>query len=137
MEKPAWEATGGIHIGKSFMQSFQATWPFGRIEVFSDRILLKIQYVPGIFLKLFEKMGHLPAIMGTYKDIPDRIELNFSEINSYREIDAWFLGKGITFVHIDERAAPFLQFWFLSREQAKKMSELLEQNGVYKGRDRR
>ncbi len=38
IQKPIIEAMGGIHIGRSFMKSFQASWPFGKIEVYQDYI---------------------------------------------------------------------------------------------------
>ena len=58
-KKPLIEATGGIHIGESFMKSYQATWPFAKIEIYDDIIMLKLQYTPNFILKLFELFGIL------------------------------------------------------------------------------
>jgi len=41
-EKPIIEATGGIHIGKNFMMSFQASWPFGKIKIYQNHIILRL-----------------------------------------------------------------------------------------------
>ena len=129
-EKPWIEAIGGIHVGKSFLKSFQATWPFGKIEVYEDHILLKIQYVPGFFLRLFERMDSFPAMMGTYNNIPYRIELKYSDIKAFKETNAFIWGYGLTFIHKDEESAPFLQVW-IAKNKAKKIIERLNQNNIF------
>jgi hypothetical protein len=111
------------------LKSFQASWPFGKIEVYDDYLMLKIQYLPGFILRWFEKADKFPAMMGTYNDIPDRIELKYTDINSYKEKDLSALGYGLTFIHKDEESAPFLQVW-ISKGTAKKIVELLNQKGI-------
>jgi hypothetical protein len=128
-EKPLIEASGGIHIGRSFLKSFQASWPFGKIEVYDDYLVLKIQYLPGFILRWFEKADKFPAMMGTYNDIPDRIRLNYTDIKYYKEKDLSALGYGLTFVHRDEESAPFLQIW-ISKDTAKKITDFLNQKGI-------
>ena len=129
-EKPLIEASGGIHIGRTFLKSFQASWPFGKIEVYDDYLLLKIQYLPGFILRWFEKADKFPAMMGTYNDIPDRIKLKYTDINSYKEKDLSALGYGLTFIHKDEKSAPFLQVW-ISKEKAAEITKLLNDKNIF------
>lgn len=39
MEK-LYQQRGGAWIGNSFGESFQASWPFGKIELYSDKLVL-------------------------------------------------------------------------------------------------
>jgi len=75
-EKPMIEATGGIHIGETFMRSFQASWPFGKIEIYQDNIILKIQYIPNFILRLFQLANKSLGIMGEHKTILKEIKLS-------------------------------------------------------------
>ena len=126
------KATGGIHIGHSFMKSFQASWPFGRIDVYDDRIVLKVQYIPNFILKLFKAFGRLsrPTI-GSYKDVPKEIYLQYDEIKGYKEGDAKILGYGITFVHTNNQYPPFLQVW-ISKNKAKEIIGYLNNKRIFK-----
>lgn len=111
-KKPLIEATGGIHIGKNFFESFQASWPFGKIEVYEDMVVLKVQYIPDFILKIFEWSAKFPGpTIGSYKEIPKEIYLRYNEIRGYKERDMKIMGYGITFVHRNNKYPPFLQIW--------------------------
>jgi hypothetical protein len=130
-EKPIIEVTGGIHVGKTFMKSFQASWPFGKIEIYSDNIVLRIQYIPNFILRLFQTMGKLPNMVGTYKNIPNEITLTYSDIKGYKEKSAGIMGYDITILHANDQQAPFLQIW-VSKSKALKIIEYFNNNGIYK-----
>ena len=123
-EKPIVEVTGGIHIGKNFMMSFQASWPFGKIEIYQDNIILKIQYIPNFILRFFQLISKL---IGACKNIPREIELAYTDIRGYRKN---MLG-GITIIHVNDQYAPFLQIW-VSKNKAEKIISHFNSKGIYK-----
>ena len=41
MEK-IYEQRGGVWIGHSFGESFKASWPFGKLEIYTDKIILSV-----------------------------------------------------------------------------------------------
>ena len=129
--KPIIEATGGIHIGKTFVRSFQASWPFGKIEIYQDNIVLKVQYVPSLILRLFQLVGKLPGMVGSYKKIPKVIQLQYNEIKGYKEKDLSIGGYGITIIHTNDQQAPFLQVWIL-KNKAEEIINYLNNKGIYK-----
>ena len=128
---PIIDAVGGIHIGNNFMQSFAASWPFGRIEIYEDKLTLKVQYVPDFLLKIYELAGKFPFMMGAYKEIPKEIYLKYNEIKGYKEKNLSILGYGITFVHNNSQYAPFLQVW-VWKKNAQKIIEYLNKKGISK-----
>ncbi len=130
-KKPIIEATGGIHIGKTFMMSFQASWPFGKIEIYQDSVILKVQYIPNFILHLFQLAGKFPGMMGAYKDIPKEIKISYPDIRGYKEKNAWIMGYGVTIIHNNNQYAPFLQVW-ISKNKAKKIISYLNNKGIYK-----
>ncbi len=130
-KKPLIEATGGIHIGESFMKSFQASWPFGKIEIYEDIIVLKVQYTPNFILELFKLAGKLPGMIGAHKEIPKEIHLQDNEIKGYKEKDAKIMGYGITFIHTNNQYPPFLQIW-ISKNKAKEVIGYLNNKGIFK-----
>ena len=130
-EKPIIEATGGIHIGVSFIRSFQASWPLGKIEIYQDYLILRVQYVPNFILCFFQLIGKFPGMMGAYKNIPKEIKLTYANIKGYKEKNAWIGGYGITINHTDNQQAPFLQVW-ISKSKAKNIISFLNNNGIYK-----
>ena len=69
IEKPIIEASGEIHIGETFTRSFQASWPFGKIEIYQNNIILRVQYIPNFVLQFFQLMGKFSGIMKSYKNI--------------------------------------------------------------------
>jgi len=131
-EKPLFETTGGIHIGDDFMRSFQASWPFGKIEIYEDRIVLKVQYLPDFVLNLFRMFGKLPGMLGAHESIPTTITLRYEEVSGYKETNASFMGYGITFKHTNIQYPPFLQFWALWKGKGKVIVNYLNRRGVSK-----
>ncbi len=127
---PIIQATGGMHIGKSFLMSFQVSWPFGKIEVYEDRIVLRFQYLPDFVLRIFEWAGKIPKMIGSYRDIPKKIELTYDQIKGYKEKDLKAAGYGIAIIHTNNQQAPFLQFW-ASKDKAKKIIGYLNKQGIY------
>jgi hypothetical protein len=128
-KKPVIEATGGIHIGKSFIISFQASWPFGKIEIYDDRIVLQIQYLPDFILRLFQLASKIPMMMA-YKNIPRKIEFTYDKIKSYKYKNASTAGQGITIIHTDPEKAPFIQVW-VSRKKAKEIINYFNNKNIY------
>jgi hypothetical protein len=132
LPEPLFEAVGGIHIGGDFINSFQASRPFGKIEVYQDRVVLKIENVSDQGLGMFRLLGKIPFIPGTYKDIPREIDLPFELIKGYKKINLGPLGHGITFLHSEQTIPPFLQIW-LRKKDWKKVIESLN-NSISNGR---
>jgi len=97
-QKPLIEATGGIHIEVSFIRSFQASIPCGKLE-------------KNFILKIFSFIGKIPGMIGSYKDIPRVIQLQYNEIKEYKENNLSILGYGIAVVHNNTKYPPFLQVW--------------------------
>ena len=109
-EKPNVVASGGIHIGKNFFRSFQATRPFGKIELYQNEVVLKVQYIPKLILRLFRWAGNIPFMIGTYKDFPEEIILKYSEITGYYHTNYGISGVGIRIYHNNLNYPPFLYF---------------------------
>ena len=130
-EKPIVEATGGIHIGETFVKSFQASWPFGKIEIYQDSIVLKVQYVPNFILLFFQWIGKFFGMLGAYKDISKEIKLVYTDIKGYNEKNAWIMGYGITIIHTNKQYAPFLQVW-ISKNKAKTIISHFNNRGIHK-----
>ncbi|MCK5477115.1 MAG: hypothetical protein KAI55_04300 [Candidatus Aenigmarchaeota archaeon] len=130
-EKPIVEATGGIHIGETFVKSFQASWPFGKIEIYQDSIVLKVQYVPNFILLFFQWIGKFFGMLGAYKDISKEIKLVYTDIKGYNEKNAWIMGYGITIIHTNKQYAPFLQVW-ISKNKAKTIIGHFNNRGIHK-----
>jgi hypothetical protein len=135
-KNPIIDATGGIHIGETFMRSFQASWPFGKIEIYEDYIILKIQHVPAFLIKLFELHAKvtnklfLPS-WGSSQKIPKEINLSYSDIQGFKEKDAWIMGYGITIIHTNNKYPLFLQVW-ISKNKAKIIIRYFNNRGIYK-----
>ncbi len=130
--EPLFEAVGGIHIGESFIKSFQASKPYGKIEVYQDKIVLKIQYISDSVLRMFEMAGRIPFMPGTYKYIPREIELPYAFLEGYKKINRGILGYyGINFIHLDNRLPPFLQIW-LRKKDASQVIYYLDTIGLRK-----
>ena len=122
-KKPIIKATGSIHIGETFMMSLQASWPFGKIEIYQDHIFLRVQYIPNLILYLFQ------LLIG--ENISKGIRLSYSDISGYKEKNAWIMGYGITIIHVDNQHTPFLQIW-ISKNKAKKIISYLNSKNIYK-----
>ena len=94
--QPIIEATGGIYIGRNFFRSFQATRPFGKIELYQGVVILKVQFIPRFILRLFQWAGKIPFMIGIYKNFPEKIILPYSDIVSYTQTNSsTIMGCGI------------------------------------------
>ncbi len=112
------EATWWIHIGYNFIMSFQASFPFWKIEVYWDKVILVVQSIPNFIIKICEFFWKImPFLPGTYKKIPKEITLYYKDIKHIKERKLWkFLWYGITFVHTNSNFAPFLQMWLFEKD---------------------
>ena len=128
-EKPLLQARGGIHIGESFINSANASWPFGKIEVYKDRIILKLKFINESITQKFSR--------GMYKSnkstkIPTSISLSYSDIAGYKElrnpIFLWPLASGINFIHKIKKYPPYLNMSFFGGTTGK-IIQILESHG--------
>ena len=131
-EKPIIEATGGIHLAEKLMSYFRATWPLGKIEIYQDYIILKVQYVPNFILHFIQLIVNFSRTVGAHKSIPKEIKLSYDDIKGYKETNASSIIKyGITIIHTNNQYAPFLRVW-LFKYKAKKIISYLNSKDIYK-----
>lgn len=136
LEKPIIKATGGIHIGKTFLRSFQFSWPFGKVEVYEDGIILKVQYIRNYTVIFFQLISaFFPKTMKAYvggelKDIQKDIKLPYSDIKGYYKRDIGIAGPGIRIIHTNSQYAPFLQVWIF-KNKARAIIGYLNSRDIY------
>lgn len=132
------QATGGIYIGETFFRSFRCTWPFAKIKIYEDSIILKVQYVQSFtfaFLQLMRKL--FPKMMEVYigrdrdsTNILKDIKLSYSDIKGYKKQDFGLpLGHSITIVHTNNQYSPFLQVW-VSKNKSRAIVRYLNSRGI-------
>lgn len=115
------EAIGQINIGKTFVGSFCATWPFGKIEVYQDSVILKVRRI--------SNFSYGTKFIGTLKELNGMKLLN-NDIKGYKGINILSLVCGIIIIHINNKYPPFLQIW-ISKNKAQKIIEHFNSVGIY------
>jgi hypothetical protein len=132
-ESPAVVASGGILIGKNFFRAFQATSPFGKIELYDKNLVLSIQFIPRFILRFFRWAGNIRFMIGTYKNFPDRIVLNYPELTGYTQTSySSFSGCAIRLFHNNPAYPPFLYFRAKSQDASAIINYLKNHNVPYK-----
>ncbi|MEK6872376.1 MAG: hypothetical protein AABX16_05730, partial [Nanoarchaeota archaeon] len=127
-EKILFKSIGSIWIGESYLHSFSASWPFGKIEIYKNKLILRIQYFPDFILEnLFTKKEAIP---GTYKKIPKKIVLYYDDIIGYQEKKIpllWhLLGFGVRFIHKNKNYPPFIEMAFFGNKSQKIINFLID-----------
>jgi len=144
-KKILFKASGGIHVGESFLYSAQASGPFGKIEIHKDKIILEFDMPDKALQRVargFYNPGKLSDLkrIGEYnKNIPKKIVLSYKDIIGYSKTNipvlSSVLGYGIRFVHKNKKYPSFLQMWF-NRNNFKKIISFLESHNKKKIRIR-
>jgi hypothetical protein len=133
LEYPAVVASGSIFIGKNFFRAFQATRPFGKIELYDNNLVLSVQFIPRVILRLFRWAGNIPFMIGTYKNFPDKIVLKYSDLTGYTQTNySTFSGCAIRLFHNNPEYPPFLYFRARNKEANAIITYLKSKNVPYK-----
>ncbi|MDP3697840.1 MAG: hypothetical protein Q8R55_07605 [Candidatus Taylorbacteria bacterium] len=107
-KKSLLEATGGIWIGNYLYFCFQASSPFGKIEVYEDEVIFRIQNLPKLFIKSFELFGKITFL---FSNLPKEIHLPYTNIQRFKTTNLGPLGYGIRFIHNIDQYPPVLIIW--------------------------
>ena len=118
--KPVFESVGGIHFGTNAFFCFNATWPFGKIEIYNEEILMHVQYLPEFLLRFF--------FWPRYKVF--KVRLPYQKIKSFKAINWFIFGRGVRFKHDSSEYPPYIVFWAIRKRDQKKIMECLTSHGV-------
>jgi hypothetical protein len=125
-DKILFKATGGLKVGESFIYSAQATWPFGKIEMYKDKLVLLFD-IPQAILQRFARGVYRPK--NKFSKIPQKIVLNYKDITGYRPINLpiidLILGKSLLIVHKNKKYPPYINV-ILFGNKIKRVIEILE-----------
>ena len=137
-KKLTFTSRGGLHVGDSFIYSAQASWPYGRIEAYSNRLVLEFD-MTNFQLKYLARGVYNPikkwGDVGRFKKIPKKIVLEYKNIIGYKvtsiPILSLILGHGIRIVHKNKEYPPYLQMW-LTKKKIHELINILESKGKTK-----
>lgn len=129
VKKLLFSATGGLKVGESFIYSAQATWPFGKIEMYEDKLILSFD-MPQVALQRFARGVYRPK--NKFSKIPQKIVLSYKDIIGYRSLNvpivSLILGKVLLIVHKNKRYPPYINI-ILFGGKTKKVMHILQSKG--------
>ncbi|MEK6860704.1 MAG: hypothetical protein AABY07_01920, partial [Nanoarchaeota archaeon] len=94
-DKPLYQAKGAIWVGESLLNSVQASWPLGKIEVYKDKLTLQVNFAKKTSFKNLR--GYMSR--GKYTKVPNKIVLSYTDITGYKSKRIPLFSSAIVFLH--------------------------------------
>ncbi len=126
------KAVGGVYFGSSFLKSFGAPWPFGKVIIYDDSMILRIRFIPMFVLRFFWLIFRGSRILKSDAIILKKAELKFKDVQGFRDKKSKFLMYEFLINHGDRNSPHFLRFC-VSGKKAGYIKDFLKSKDFSKG----